>query len=83
MGDRIAVLNQGRVRQIGTPHEIYGSPADIFVATFIGSPPMNLIEDGKTWIGFRPEAFLPKEVEPDGDNVDFPVPHHPHRVSRR
>ena len=71
LGDRIAVLNQGRVRQIGTPHEIYGNPADIFVATFIGSPPMNLIEDGKTWIGFRPEAFLPKEVEPSGDNVDF------------
>jgi multiple sugar transport system ATP-binding protein len=71
LGDRIAVLNQGRVRQIGTPHEIYGYPADIFAATFIGSPPMNLIEDGKTWIGFRPEAFLPKEVEPSGDNVDF------------
>ena len=71
LGDRIAVLNQGRVRQIGTPHEIYGYPADIFAATFIGSPPMNLIEDGKTWIGFRPEAFLPKEVEPNGDNVDF------------
>ena len=29
------------------------------------------IEDGKTWIGFRPEAFLPKEIEPNGDNVDF------------
>jgi multiple sugar transport system ATP-binding protein len=71
LGDRIAVLNQGRVRQIGTPHEIYGYPADIFAATFIGSPPMNLIEDGKTWIGFRPEAFLPKEIEPNGDNVDF------------
>jgi multiple sugar transport system ATP-binding protein len=71
LGDRIAVLNQGRVCQIGTPHEIYGYPADIFAATFIGSPPMNLIEDGKTWIGFRPEAFLPKEVEPSGDKVDF------------
>jgi multiple sugar transport system ATP-binding protein len=71
LGDRIAVLNQGRVRQIGTPHEIYDCPADIFAATFIGSPPMNLIEDGKTWIGFRPEGFLPKEIEPNGDNVDF------------
>src|SRR6266852_4467286 len=71
LGDRIAVLNQGRVRQIGTPHQIYGYPADIFAATFIGSPPMNLIEDGKTWIGFRPEAFLPKEVEANGDNVGF------------
>ena len=41
------------------------------IATRVGGIP-ELIEDGKTWIGFRPEAFLPKEVEPDGDNVDFP-----------
>jgi multiple sugar transport system ATP-binding protein len=33
---------------------------------------MNLVEDGNTWLGFRPEAFLPKEVEPPGDNVIFP-----------
>ncbi len=72
LGDRIAVLNAGQVCQIGTPHEIYGHPADIFVATFIGSPPMNLIEDGATWLGFRPEAFLPLGVEPSGDNVTFP-----------
>jgi len=72
LGDRIAVLNHGKVRQVGTPQEIYGNPTDTFVATFIGSPPMNLIEDGKTWLGFRPEAFLPKEVEPTGDNATFP-----------
>jgi multiple sugar transport system ATP-binding protein len=72
LGDRIAVLNQGRVCQVGTPHEIYDHPTEIFTATFIGSPPMNLIEDGKTWLGFRPEAFLPKEVEPGEDNIDFP-----------
>jgi len=77
LGDRITVLNQGRVCQIGTPQEIYGDPRDIFAATFIGSPPMNLIEDGKTWLGFRPEAFLPKEVDPDGDNIIFPF-----RISR-
>jgi multiple sugar transport system ATP-binding protein len=71
LGDRIAVLNQGKVIQIGTPQEIYGRPMDTFVATFIGSPPMNLIEDGGTWLGFRPEALLPKEVEPDGDNMNF------------
>ena len=64
LGDRIAVLNQGKVCQIGTPHEIYGNPTDIFVATFIGSPPMNLVEDGNTYLGFRPEDFLPREVEP-------------------
>jgi multiple sugar transport system ATP-binding protein len=72
LGDRIAVLNAGQVCQIGTPHEIYNRPADIFVATFIGSPPMNLIEDGATWLGFRPESFLPLGVEPGGDNVTFP-----------
>jgi multiple sugar transport system ATP-binding protein len=72
LGDRIAVLNQGRVCQVGTPHDIYDHPTDIFAATFIGSPPMNLIEDRKSWLGFRPEQFLPKEVEPGGDNIDFP-----------
>jgi multiple sugar transport system ATP-binding protein len=72
LGDRIAVLNQGRVRQIGTPHEIYGTPMDTFVATFIGSPPMNLVEDGSTFIGFRPEAFLPRGIERGDDMVEFP-----------
>jgi multiple sugar transport system ATP-binding protein len=72
LGDRITVLNQGRVRQVGTPQEIYGNPTDTFTATFIGSPPMNLIEDGKTWLGYRPEAFLPHEGRPSGDNVTFP-----------
>ena len=72
LGDRIAVLDHGKVRQVGTPQEIYGNPTDTFVATFIGSPPMNLIEDGKTYLGFRPEAFLPMEVEPAGDNITLP-----------
>src|SRR6266478_1082408 len=44
MGDRIVVLHQGVVRQIGTPKEVYEDPADTFVATFLGSPPMNLLE---------------------------------------
>ena len=62
MGDRIAVMDHGIVKQIGTPTEIYEHPADEFVATFLGTPPMNLIErDGGT-MGFRPEAFLPKEL---------------------
>jgi multiple sugar transport system ATP-binding protein len=72
LGDRIAVLNQGKVIQIGTPQEIYGHPMDTFVATFIGSPPMNLVEDGTTWLGFRPEAFLPREVGSASDSVTFP-----------
>ncbi len=72
LGDRIAVLNQGKVCQVGTPHDVYTRPADIFVATFIGSPPMNLVEDGAAWVGFRPEAFLPRSVECAGVTVSFP-----------
>jgi multiple sugar transport system ATP-binding protein len=43
MGDKIGVLNQGRIVQVGTPHQIYHQPRDIFVATFVGSPAMNLL----------------------------------------
>ena len=44
MGDRIGVLNQGRLVQVGTPHEIYNAPRDTFVASFVGSPAMNLLD---------------------------------------
>jgi len=64
LGDRIAVLDHGRIHQLGTPLEIYGDPADTFVATFIGSPPMNLVETGDMITGFRPEQFLPAEAQP-------------------
>lgn len=43
MSDRLVLLNQGRVEQIGTPSEVYHRPANVFVATFIGSPAMNLL----------------------------------------
>ncbi|HZV21313.1 MAG TPA: ABC transporter ATP-binding protein [Hyphomicrobiales bacterium] len=72
LGDRIAVLNQGRIYQIGTPQEIYRAPANVFTATFIGSPPMNLIEEGSGYIGFRPEDFLPRDIEANGNSVTFP-----------
>jgi multiple sugar transport system ATP-binding protein len=59
MGDRIVVLHEGMVRQIGTPREVYDEPADAFVAGFLGSPPMNLFEDGELMVGFRPEHVMP------------------------
>lgn len=62
LADRIAVIHAGRVRQLGTPQEIYNEPADIFVAGFLGSPPMNLVEHGDVVIGLRPEHLLPKGV---------------------
>jgi multiple sugar transport system ATP-binding protein len=43
LGDRIAVMSHGVVEQLGTPREIYDRPASVFVADFIGSPPMNLL----------------------------------------
>ncbi len=62
LGDRIAVLSEGRVRQLGTPAEIYDRPADTFVAGFIGVPPMNFLEREGIVIGFRPETFQPAEL---------------------
>ena len=48
MGDRIAVMNKGRIMQMGSPIELYESPANVFVAGFIGSPRMNFtaLKDG-------------------------------------
>jgi ABC-type sugar transport system ATPase subunit len=43
MGQRIAVLADGRLRQVGTPAELYRTPADVFVARFIGNPGMNIL----------------------------------------
>ena len=62
MGDRVAVLRAGRVEQVDTPEVLYDSPANTFVARFIGAPPMNLLpssvlenlRNGPT-TGFRPE----------------------------
>jgi multiple sugar transport system ATP-binding protein len=62
MGDRIVVLNKGVVHHVGTPKEVYDEPADTFVATFLGSPPMNLIENGNVIVGFRPEHFRLSET---------------------
>jgi multiple sugar transport system ATP-binding protein len=71
MGDRIVVLHQGEVRQIGTPEEVYDQPADTFVATFLGSPPMNLLEFSEVIVGFRPECLVPDGVIPGAAQVKF------------
>ncbi len=54
LGDKVAVMKDGIVQQFGTPKEIYNNPANLFVASFIGSPPMNFIplrlnKQGSTW----------------------------------
>jgi multiple sugar transport system ATP-binding protein len=80
MGDRIAVMDQGRIRQLGSPEEIYDDPADTFVATVLGSPPMNLVPDEASGelLGFRPEHFEPWRPEMGDAWVRFPF--HVHRV---
>ncbi|WP_101341116.1 ABC transporter ATP-binding protein [Cereibacter azotoformans] len=61
MADKIVVLNAGRIEQVGSPLTLYRNPANLFVAGFIGSPKMNLIEGpeaakfGATTMGVRPE----------------------------
>jgi len=44
MGQRVAILDQGRLQQVGSPQDVYDRPANLFVASFIGSPAMNLLE---------------------------------------
>ncbi len=61
MADKIVVLNAGRIEQVGTPLALYATPANVFVAGFIGSPRMNLIDGaeaarhGAATLGIRPE----------------------------
>ncbi len=71
LGDRIAVLHNGRLRQIGTPEDVYDNPADTFVAGFIGTPPMNFLEREERILGFRPEKFAPAELIRDGERRTF------------
>ena len=71
LGDRIVVMESGRVQQIGTPQAIYDDPDNTFVATFLGSPSMNLLPDDGHQLGFRPEHFLPEARVNNGDAVCF------------
>jgi multiple sugar transport system ATP-binding protein len=56
MADQIAVIRDGRLQQMGTPTEVYGQPDNLFVATFCGSPPMNVLEGQIADGAFRHEA---------------------------
>jgi len=79
LADRLVVMNAGQIEQIGPPMEVYSQPASLFVAGFIGSPPMNILSPGagavlaeavgldhlagRALVGVRPEALY---AEPDG-----------------
>jgi sn-glycerol 3-phosphate transport system ATP-binding protein len=70
LGDRIAVLHDGRLQQCGTPDEVFERPANLFVAGFIGTPPMNRVA-GHVAAGELHAAGLevPRPGVPDGDVV--------------
>ena len=59
LAQRMIVMNAGRAEQIGPPLEVYARPATTFVASFIGSPPMNLIPREGRLLGIRPEHMEP------------------------
>src|SRR4030088_3544044 len=66
MADRISIMNQGRVEQIGTPQEIYDRPRTMFVADFIGSPPMSFLG---VQASLRPGD---RSIRIDGVSVEMP-----------
>ncbi|MBA3400420.1 MAG: TOBE domain-containing protein, partial [Actinobacteria bacterium] len=66
MGDRIAVMNKGRIVQLGNPLEVYDNPADTFVGGFIGTPPMNFLEAKVSGPG---AASI---IEVSGGSFEFP-----------
>ena len=73
LGDRIVVMEQGLVQQVGPPQAIYDRPANTFVATFLGSPGMNLlpVAEGEL-LGFRPEHLQPAAAD-EGRLFDYRV----------
>jgi ABC-type sugar transport system ATPase subunit len=79
MGDRIVVMDRGAIQQAAPPLEVYRRPANLFVAGFIGTPPMNVIADagavwpglpGKAALGFRPEALTAAGEAPGGGRAE-------------
>ena len=72
LGDRIAVMKDGQIQQLGTPEQVYNEPANTFVASFIGNPPMNLVppsifqlETDAALVGIRPEHLIISDRKPD------------------
>ena len=69
MGTRIAVMSRGHLQQVGTPQQVYDKPETVFVAQFVGMPPMNILpagslEPGDHLVGVRPEHLVVDEAGP-------------------
>jgi len=66
LAHRIAVMRDGKIHQFDTPANVYHRPANTFVATFVGSPSMNLMEQGGRTLGVRPEDVELSTVDQPG-----------------
>ena len=76
MGHRIAVMQQGRIEQVGTYHELYREPLNMFVAGFLGSPPMNFFSARRQGTCLR--------LEVSSQPLDLPLPESlQHRIPQR
>jgi len=70
LGDRVAVMSNGVLQQLGAPQDVYDRPANLFVAGFIGSPPMNLLRaEARGGVASAGDLSLPIADLPDGDVV--------------
>jgi multiple sugar transport system ATP-binding protein len=89
MADKIAVMNNGLIEQLGTPHEVYDRPATLFVADFIGSPPMNFLpfsgglERGAAEIRLGEAAVKVPEVREDISARDLVLGVRPEHIQLR
>ncbi|MYF89636.1 MAG: hypothetical protein F4186_10010 [Boseongicola sp. SB0676_bin_33] len=72
MADRIVIMEKGHVQQVGTPREVYNSPRNLFVAGFIGSPSMNLLDAELQGDGLRVM----------GQGFDLPLPPRLHKAAQ-
>ena len=73
MGDRICIMNGGKVVQIGAPLEVYRDPADTFVASFLGSPPTNLLPGRFRQDCSRSDRVLPVKRDANAEKVIFGI----------
>jgi multiple sugar transport system ATP-binding protein len=81
MADRIVVMHDGMVEQIGTPLELFDRPGNLFVAQFIGSPSMNVLpgtlrlRDGRSWVEAQGQSWptAPQPLAHDGQAVQYGV----------
>ncbi len=70
MAGRLAVMNDGRIVQVGTPHEVYERPRSRFVADFIGIANILPLDGGRRWLALRPEKIVLSAAEPSTEHAE-------------